>query len=458
MDSLFTPKEADSEMIELSVSEVSQRIKKYMEHGFSYVKIRGEVSGLKRAPSGHVYFSLKEENAVLSVVCWKHSFSRIPAKIEDGMEVIAYGKITTYAGQSRYQLMAEMMEPSGVGSLMALMEKRKQQFIQEGLFDSEHKKELPRFPQIIGVVTSPTGAVIHDILHRVKDRFPVHILLWPVLVQGEGAAEQIADAIRGFNLLEETGSFPRPDVLIVGRGGGSIEDLWAFNEECVVRAAFASSIPLISAVGHETDVTLIDFVSDRRAPTPTGAAEIALPVRDEWQAWMDEMKKRLTWHMLDSMKKFSDRLELYHKTLPPIHMVLEFMVQRFDEFVLRFDRSFKHYIMLQHQRYVLLSSQFRSPDHLYQKKYDAFQRLDKAFISARQKHLEQQKQALALLSGLLKSYHYSSVLKRGFSVLRDAKGHIIQQVGDAKKGEPYDIELQDGHLTVDVIQLHSRST
>ncbi|MBU6471974.1 MAG: exodeoxyribonuclease VII large subunit, partial [Alphaproteobacteria bacterium] len=266
---------------EYSVSELSGALKRTVEDAFPFVRVRGEISGLKAAASGHVYFDLKDEKAVLNAIIWKPTARALKLKPEPGMEVVCTGRVTTYPGSSRYQLIVEQMELAGAGALMALIEERKKRLAAEGLFAAERKQPLPFLPEVIGVVTSPTGAVIRDILHRLSDRFPRRVILWPVAVQGEKAAGEVAAAIRGFNALAPGGPVPRPDVLIVARGGGSIEDLMAFNEEVVVRAAAESAIPLISAVGHETDTTLIDFASDRRAPTPTAAAEIAVPVRAE---------------------------------------------------------------------------------------------------------------------------------------------------------------------------------
>src|SRR5881409_3559314 len=270
---------------EWTVSELSTALKKTVEDAYGFVRVRGEITGF-RGPhsSGHCYFALKDEGAKIEAVIWKFAHARMRFKPQEGLEVIATGKLTTYPGSSKYQIVIEALEPAGIGALMALMEERKKKLAAEGLFDAARKQELPWLPEVIGVVTSPTGAVIRDILHRLEDRFPRRVLVWPVKVQGEGSAEQIAAAIRGFNALPEGGRIPRPDLLIVARGGGSLEDLWSFNEEIVVRAAAASGIPLISAVGHETDTTLIDFASDRRAPTPTAAAEMAVPVRAELAA------------------------------------------------------------------------------------------------------------------------------------------------------------------------------
>src|SRR5690348_16984320 len=276
-----------------TVSELSSALKRTVEDAYGHVRVRGEISGF-RGPhsSGHCYFALKDETAKIEAVIWKTAHARMRFKPQEGLEVIATGKLTTYPGSSKYQIVIEAIEPAGIGALMALLETRKKKLAAEGLFDEARKQLLPWLPEVIGVVTSPTGAVIRDILHRLEDRFPRRVLVWSVMVQGEGSAEQIARAIRGFNALPETGRIPRPDVLIVARGGGSLEDLWSFNEEIVVRAAAQSMIPLISAVGHETDVTLIDFVADKRAPTPTAAAEMAVPVRSELMAEVESLGRR----------------------------------------------------------------------------------------------------------------------------------------------------------------------
>ena len=278
---------------EWTVSELSAALKKTVEDAYGFVRVRGEITGY-RGPhsSGHVYFALKDENAKIDAVIWSSAFGRIRFKPEEGLEVIATGRLTTYPGRSSYQIVIESLEPAGVGALMALLEERKKKLAAEGLFDEARKQLLPYLPDVIGVITSPTGAVIRDILHRLSDRFPRHVLVWPVRVQGDGSAEEVAAAIRGFNALPEGGRIARPDLLIVARGGGSLEDLWSFNEEIVVRAAADSMIPLISAVGHETDVTLIDFASDKRAPTPTAAAEMAVPVRLDLLAQIDGLARR----------------------------------------------------------------------------------------------------------------------------------------------------------------------
>src|ERR1700761_3166705 len=280
-------------VVEWSVSELSAALKRTVEDAYGYVRVRGEVSGFRGAsPSGHCYFRLKDDKAVLEAVVWKGTFGRMRVKPEEGLDVIVTGRLTTFPGSSKYQIVIDSLEPAGIGALMKLLEERKKKLAAEGLFDEARKQLLPFLPEVIGVVTSPTGAVIRDILHRLEDRFPRRVLVWPVKVQGEGSAEQVAAAIRGFNALPEDGKIPRPDVLIVARGGGSLEDLWSFNEEIVVRAAAESMIPLISAVGHETDITLIDFAADKRAPTPTAAAEMAVPVRAELIARIDGLARR----------------------------------------------------------------------------------------------------------------------------------------------------------------------
>ena len=275
-----------------SVAELSNALKRSVEDNFGWVRVRGEVSGFKRAASGHLYFALKDDKAVLDAVCWRGVAGKLGMTPEDGLEVIASGKLTTYPARSRYQLVVQSLEVAGEGALLKLLEDRKKKLATEGLFDEAQRQPLPYLPEIIGVVTSPTGSVIRDILHRIADRFPRRVLVWPVLVQGEKAADQVARAIEGFNALTPGGEVPRPDVIIVARGGGSIEDLWSFNEEIVVRAIAGSTIPTISAVGHETDTTLADFAADVRAPTPTAAAERAVPVKADLAAMLADLGHR----------------------------------------------------------------------------------------------------------------------------------------------------------------------
>ena len=318
----------------LSVSELSGALKRTIENAFGQVRVRGEISGFKRHSSGHCYFSLKDENACIDAVIWRTSAGNLAFRPEDGAEVIATGKLTTYPGRSKYQIVVERMELAGEGALLALLEKRRKALAAEGLFDPNRKRKLPFLPRVIGVVTSPTGAVIRDILHRLEDRCPTRVIVWPVPVQGEGAATRIAAAIRAFAALD-----PRPDLLIVARGGGSIEDLWAFNEEEVVRAAAESPIPLISAVGHETDTTLIDFASDLRAPTPTAAAEIAVPVRSELFAQLGELQHRAQQCLSRRIERSRERLDLTICRWPEPQAIYAPIVQRVDELGERLPRS-----------------------------------------------------------------------------------------------------------------------
>src|ERR1700691_1643065 len=322
---------------EYTVSEIAALLKRTVEQAFPYVRVRGEISGLRRPSSGHLYLSLKDEEAVLDAVAWRGT--RLGLKPEDGMKVICTGRLTTYPGRSRYQLVVESMELAGVGALLKLLEERKRRLAAEGLFDAARKKKLPFLPDVIGVVTSPSGAVIRHILHRLADRFPRRVLIWPAAVQGEGAAQQVADAIQGFNRLEPGGTPPRPDLIIVARGGGSLEDLMPFNEEVVVRAAAASLIPLISAVGHETDVTLIDFAADRRAPTPTAAAEMAVPVRAELMVDVNSLARRAlaSWQRNQDARR--SELRAAARALPDADEVLALPRQRLDHAALGLRRA-----------------------------------------------------------------------------------------------------------------------
>ncbi|MGF7150710.1 exodeoxyribonuclease VII large subunit [Sphingomonas zeicaulis] len=315
----------------LSVSELSQSLKRVVEDRFGHVRLRGEISGWKRAASGHAYLALKDDRAVIDAVIWKGSASGLAFSPQDGVEVIASGRLTTYPGRSKYQIIIDRMELAGEGALMALLEKLKAKLAAEGLFDRERKRPLPFLPKVIGVVTSPTGAVIRDILHRLEDRCPTRVLVWPVQVQGEGAAAQVAAAVRGFDAIQPGGPVPRPDLVIVARGGGSIEDLWAFNEEVVVRAVAACSIPTISAVGHETDTTLCDHAADVRAPTPTAAAEIAVPVRADLRQQLREMGLRSERCARRYHQRGQERLTALARLLPTPDRLLQPQRQRVDD-------------------------------------------------------------------------------------------------------------------------------
>lgn len=335
----------------LSVSEISSMLKRTVEDRFDHVRIRGEISGFKRAASGHLYCSLKDENAKIDAVMWKGQAGRLAFRPEDGIEVIATGRLTTYAGRSSYQIVMESMEIAGEGALLALLEKLKAKLGAEGLFDNERKQRLPFMPRVIGVVTSPTGAVIRDILHRLEDRCPTHVIVWPVLVQGEGAAAQVANAVRGFDAIQPGGPIPRPDLVIVARGGGSIEDLWAFNEEVVVRAVADCSIPTISAVGHETDTTLCDYAADRRAPTPTAAAEMAVPVRAELLAGVRDLGLRAQRAAMSRADRAQERMRATVRLLPSLERLLEPYRLRTDDASGRLNRALKQFVALERQKF-----------------------------------------------------------------------------------------------------------
>src|ERR1700728_4017768 len=324
---------------ELTVSELSAALKRTIEDSYGYVRVRGELGKVSYHSNGHVYFDLKDDRACIAGVIWRSAAPRIKLKLEAGLEVVITGRLTTYPGRSQYQIIVETLEPAGLGALMALLEERKQKLAAEGLFDEARKQLLPFLPAVIGVITSPTGAVIRDILHRLADRFPRHVLVWPVKVQGEGSAAEIAAAIAGFNALPEHGAWPRPDLIIVARGGGSLEDLWSFNEEIVVRAAAASLIPLIAAVGHETDVTLIDFAADKRAPTPTAAAEMAVPVRADLLLNIDSFARRalVCWRRCHEARW--SELRSAARALPDADEVLAQPRQRLDHAASRLSRA-----------------------------------------------------------------------------------------------------------------------
>ncbi|HJO67863.1 MAG TPA: exodeoxyribonuclease VII large subunit, partial [Sphingomonas sanguinis] len=337
---------AGDNALALSVGELSLKLKRMVEGEFGHVRLRGEISGYKRATSGHVYMSLKDENAVIDAVMWKGAANTLPFQPQDGVEVIATGRLTTFPGRSKYQIVVERMELAGAGALMALLEKLKAKLAGEGLFDRDRKKALPFMPPVIGVVTSPTGAVIRDILHRLEDRCPTHVIVWPVKVQGEGSAKEVAAAIRGFDAIAPGGPVPRPDLVIVARGGGSIEDLWSFNEEIVVRAVAECSIPIISAVGHETDTTLCDYAADLRAPTPTAAAEIAVPVLADIRLTVSAHGQRAERCARRYVERGRERLDAMARLLPKRDQLLGPQRQRADEAGARLDRGLERRVTL----------------------------------------------------------------------------------------------------------------
>ena len=418
---------------EFTVSELSSALKRTVEDRFGHVRVRGEISGF-RGPhsSGHCYFALKDESAKIEAVIWKFAHARMRFKPQEGLEVIATGKLTTYPNSSKYQIVIDSLEPAGVGALMALMEERKKKLAAEGLFDEARKQLLPWLPEVIGVVTSPTGAVIRDILHRLEDRFPRRVLVWPVKVQGDGSAEQVAAAIRGFNALPAGGRIPRPDLLIVARGGGSLEDLWSFNEEIVVRAAADSHIPLISAVGHETDITLIDFVADKRAPTPTAAAEMAVPVRAELIAQLATWRSRMTGAATRQRALAGERLTALARHLPKREALYAPQRQRLDDAAERLDRSQRHRLALAGERLVTRSAALRPA------------LLARAWDRDRAK--------LAGLARLLTSLDPRALLARGYAMVRDADGAIVPSAARARGAGHLRLAFADGEVPVTVVE------
>ena len=431
---------------EYSVSEISNALKRTLEDTFGHVRVRGEISGF-RGPhaSGHCYFSIKDEGAKLDAVIWRGSFGRLRAKMQEGLEVIATGKITSYPMKSNYQIVIENIEPAGVGALMALLEERRKRLAAEGLFDAARKKPIPYLPKLIGVVTSPTGAVIRDILHRLNERFPRHVLVWPVRVQGETCAAEVAAAIAGFNAMAR-----KPDVIIVARGGGSLEDLWGFNDEVVVRAVAASAIPVISAVGHETDTTLIDHVSDLRAPTPTAAAEKAVPVRADLVAELASLHARLQGGLRRLMDDRQTRVRSAARALPRPDEILALVRQRFDSASGRLGQALKANIREHAARLnrvsprlslaplrTVIASERRSLDLSGRRAAQALTRLV-AF----------QRQRFNGMAKLAESLSYKSVLRRGFAVVRTEKGKPVHQAADVSQWQALRLEFADGELAV----------
>lgn len=434
---------------EFSVSELSGLIKRMIEGEFSHVRIRAEVGRVSRPRSGHLYFDLKDERAILNAVAWKGQAARLATQPEEGMEVIATGRLTTFPGQSRYQIVIEQLSVAGVGALMAMLEKRKAALAAEGLFAQERKRPIPYLPGVIGVVTSPSGAVIRDILHRLRDRFPRKVLVWPVAVQGEGCAGQVARAIHGFNAMTPGGALPRPDLLIVARGGGSIEDLWGFNEEQVVRAAAASAIPLISAVGHETDTTLIDHVADRRAPTPSAAAEMAVPRRDELQATLSALEARRRRAMRDRLDARAQRLRDLSRALPRGDDILGSQRQRLDSAAARLPQALTGLTHRSRARLSQVSAGLR-PATLRQaasQRRDRTQVLTQRMGRALDIRIAREKDRLAGLDRLRLTLGYTATLRRGYAVVRDHAGGIVASAAQAQRAQALEIEFHDGRLT-----------
>ena len=434
-----------------SVSEISGHLKRVVEDSFSFIRVRGEISGFKRAASGHLYFRLKDDSAVLDAVCWRGTANRINIDPEDGLEVIAVGRLTTYPGRSNYQIVVESLEVAGEGALLKLLEDRKKKLGAEGLFDEAEKRDLPFMPKIIGVVTSPTGAVIRDIMHRINDRFPTRIIMWPVLVQGNGAADQIVNAIAGFNRLKPDGPVPRPDVLIVARGGGSLEDLWAFNEENVVRAAAESAIPLISAVGHETDTTLIDYASDKRAPTPTAAAEMAVPVRIDLLALVEDDGARLMRAGLRLVGERKLRLDGLARGLPDLHSLVENRRQRLDDWSERLAASLQTGLHRRHRRLAETAGGLTSPRQQVRYGRSQLQATSESLVRAAKRLTGRPRQNLAQIERLLNGLSYERVLDRGFALITDSRGKAVPSAKALHLGDDITVRLKDGDVVARVM-------
>jgi len=493
---------------EWTVSELSAALKKTVEDAYGFVRVRGEITGYRgRHSSGHAYFALKDEGAKIDAVIWKGVYARIRFKPEEGLEVIATGKLTTYPGRSSYQIVIESLEPAGVGALMALLEERKKKLAAEGLFDEARKQLIPYLPDVIGVITSPTGAVIRDILHRLADRFPRRVLLWPVRVQGDGSAEEIAAAINGFNAMPQGGRTPRPDLIIVARGGGSLEDLWSFNEEIVVRAAAGSMIPLISAVGHETDITLIDFASDRRAPTPTAAAEMAVPVRSELLMQIGSLARRQLSCWARGLDNRRTELRAAARALPNADALLAVPRQKLDSLAERLPRALTANAEIHHKQYLrcatrlsrkLLDNRLRTErerlvnfgsrarrcTEVHQERQR--QRLEALgarlgaaknanFAAHRQRIVRDRERIAALFERgslglarlierrfaaleradrLLGAFSYQSVLARGFALVRDPAGAPLRSAAMVSPGQALDIEFADGRVAALATEAH----
>ncbi|MGL5837004.1 MAG: exodeoxyribonuclease VII large subunit [Sphingorhabdus sp.] len=444
---LLAEAKAGSNAPPLSVSEISNALKRTVEDRFGHVRVRGELSGFKRAASGHLYFGLKDADAKLDAVMWKGNAGRLPFAPEDGLEVIATGKLTTYAGRSSYQIVADRLELAGEGALMLLFEKLKARLAGEGLFDTQRKRPIPYLPGTIGIVTSPTGAVIRDMMHRLADRFPSHVILWPVMVQGEGAAKQIAAAIRGFSALPEDGLMKRPDLLIVARGGGSIEDLWAFNEEAVVRAVAECSIPVISAVGHETDTTLCDYAADLRAPTPTAAAEMAVPVRLDLAERLSGAEMRLTGGLRRLVARAGERLETLGRLMPGAQDIIATRQQRADDLGERLRRGLERRADMARIAFVgttarLTPALLRRP---LDRQRDQLARLRLSPILV-ERRMREGRARLEGLERLLISLHPQAPLARGFAHVAGKDGKTIDNAAAAKAAGNLLIRFADGEV------------
>ena len=422
--------------LELSVSELSESIKGLIENNFEYVRVRGEIGRVSKPASGHIYFDLKDSDSVISGIIWKGNALKLDIRPEEGLEVICTGKVTTYKGQSKYQIIVDKVEPAGIGALMALLEKRKKILEAEGLFLDRYKKAIPYLPKTIGVITSPSGAVIRDIIHRLEERFPLHVIVWPVRVQGETCPEEVVDAIEGFHLVDQS-NISRPDVIIIARGGGSLEDLWGFNDESVARAVFNSKIPIISAIGHETDNTLIDLVSDLRAPTPTAAAEKAVPVKEHLLEGLRDNKVRLKSSILRKIREKNERNKIINMAFPSILKIIQYPQQRVENISLRISLSLKSTISHFNQKFLNISNLFKK-DLLITKANNKRERLmsDADLLKYNfSSFLVSLENRLNLSIGLLSALSHENVLKRGFSIVKDSDLKLVKSSKSLKKNQ-----------------------
>jgi exodeoxyribonuclease VII large subunit len=462
---------------EFSVSELAGAVKRTLEQTYGYVRLRGEISGY-RGPhsSGHCYFSLKDDKAKIEAVIWRGVFSALRFKPEEGMEVIATGKVTTYPGSSKYQIVIEHLEPAGAGALMALLEERKRKLAAEGLFADERKRKLPYLPRVVGIVTSPTGAVIRDMLHGFNERYPTHVVLWPVRVQGETCAAEVASAIRGFNALSPAGRIPRPDVLIVARGGGSLEDLWGFNEEIVVRAAAESAIPLISAVGHETDWTLIDLAADARAPTPTKAAEWAVPKYSDLIDAIAKLESRLRVSVRRGLDANRNALRAAARGLPRPQDLVALPRQRFDGTAQRLLHALAKNTTAHHRRFDRLAPRLdpRLLQGRIERHHNRLADLTHKASAALARLTNQRRQRAERLAGrlmpqllvnriararlaveghhkMLQALSYQGVLARGFALVRDTAGNTVRSASALAPGQHVTLEFGDGRCAAEVL-------
>lgn len=449
-----------SNLPSFTVSELSSALKRTVEDAFGFVRVKGEISQPKVAASGHCYLRLKDESAVLDGVIWRGAMNKLSIKPEEGMEVVASGRLTTYQGRSSYQIIIDSLELAGEGALLKLLEERRKKLAAEGLFDDARKKELPLLPDVIGVVTSPTGAVIRDILHRIADRFSRRVLVWPVRVQGDGAAEEIASAIAGFNAMASGGDVPKPDVIIVARGGGSLEDLWAFNEEVVVRAAASSTIPLIAAVGHETDWTLIDHAADRRAPTPTAAAEMAVPVRLDLLANVQQAHGRLTQALTRKFEESRIHLDGLVRGIPRLDMIVAQKTQDLDAVSERLTLGPRTLLQTKAQDLALLGARLNL-DRFGQdirRQFHDMQAVSKRFVQAGRRAVDDSASRLDAMIARLESVSPNRVLERGYAMVVSTDGHVVSSAAGVKPGDTWRVKFSDGGVEAHVSGAPSKPT